>query len=152
MKRFGAIVVSLVLAGGVACKKEAPPPPPAPVTAPPTTAPAPVSVSTITLGNVIGTDKRVTVPTEKFAAKDTIYASVDTTGTGHAKLRALWTFVKGTKTAKVDETTLEFDSTGPATNEFHVAKPSGWPKGDYKVEVFLGDAALPVATRSFTVG
>jgi uncharacterized protein YfaS (alpha-2-macroglobulin family) len=37
-------------------------------------------------------------------------------------------------------------------NEFHISKPSGWPKGDYRLEVFLGDAESPAATRSFRVG
>ena len=55
-------------------------------------------------------------------------------------------------TAKVDETTIEFESSGPATNEFHISKPSGWPKGDYKVEVFLNDSPAPATTRTFKVG
>jgi hypothetical protein len=152
MKKLAAILVVLVVASGLACKKsEPPPPPPAPATVAPTPPPVP-SVSAVTLGNAIGADKRVTAPLEVFGAKDTIYASVDTSGTGHVKLRALWSFVKGEKTAKVDETTIEFDSSAPAVNEFHVAKPSGWPKGDYKVEIFLGDGAAPALTKSFKVG
>ncbi|HEY7409759.1 MAG TPA: hypothetical protein VII13_03395 [Vicinamibacteria bacterium] len=152
MKRHAAILVPLALVAGVACKKEPPPPPPPPpVTAPPTTMPAPVSVTTVTLGSAIGADKRVTAPSEAFGARDTIYAVVDTGGAGHATLRALWTFVKGDKTAKVDETTMEIDATGPAVNEFHVSKPSGWPKGNYKVEIFLNDAATPAATKTFKV-
>ena len=152
MKKITALMLALpVMAGSLACKKNEPPPPP-PVTAPATTLPAPVSVSGISLGNAIGEDKRVTASLETFGAKDTIYASVETAGAGHAKLRALWTFVKGEKTAKVDETTLEFDSTAPATNEFHIAKPSGWPKGDYRVEIFLNDGPTPAMTKTFKVG
>ncbi len=105
----------------------------------------------MTLGNAIGADKTVAAPMDTFGAKDTIYASVATAGTGHARLRALWSFVKGAKTAKVDETTIEFDSNGPASNEFHVSKPSGWPKGDYKVEIFLGDDPTPATTKAFKV-
>jgi hypothetical protein len=150
MKRLAAGLLPLLLVLGAACKKNEPPPPPPPTTT--TTLPAPVSVSGVTLGNAIGADKKVATPSDTFAAKDTIYASVETAGTGHAKLRALWSFVKGEKTAKVDETTIEFESAGPATNEFHVSKPSGWPKGDYKVEIFLGDAAAPAATGTFKVG
>lgn len=151
MRRIAATLLPvLALAGTLACKKAEPPPPP-PVTVPPTTAPAPVSVGGVTLGNAIGADKKVAQPLEAFGAKDTIYASVDTAGAGHAKVRALWSFVKGDKTAKVDETTVEFDSAGPATNEFHIAKPSGWPKGDYRVEVFLGDNAQAAVTKTFTV-
>jgi len=60
-----------------------------------------VSVSGVSLGNAVGEDKRVTASVEAFGAKDTIYAVVETAGTGHAKLRALWSFVKGDKTFKV---------------------------------------------------
>jgi hypothetical protein len=150
MKKIAAGLFPLLLLGSLAaCKKSEPPPPPPTTTA--TTLPAPVSVSGVTLGNAIGEDKRVAAPSDVFGAKDTIYASVETAGTGHARLRALWSFVKGEKTAKVDETTIEFDSSAPAVNEFHVTKPSGWPKGDYKVEIFLGDGDAPVAMKTFKV-
>ena len=69
----------------------------------------------------------------------------------HVKLRALWSFVKGDKTAKVNENTIEFDSTGPATNEFHVENSKGWPKGDYRVDIFLGDRETPAAAKTFKV-
>ncbi len=151
MKRLAATLLPVLLIGAQACQKEAPPPPPPPVTAPATTLPAPVSVVSVTVGNAIGADKKVSASVETLGVKDTIYAAVETAGTGHAKLRALWTFVKGDKTTKVDETTIEFDSSAPAVNEFHVAKPSGWPKGDYKVEIFLGDSATPVASKTFKV-
>jgi hypothetical protein len=155
MKRIAASIIPLLMVGTFACKKsEAPPPEPAPAPAaatPVESQPAPVSVAGVTLGNAIGADKKVGVPMETFGAKDTIYASVETSGVGHAKLRALWSFVKGGNTAKVDETTIELDATGPAVNEFHVAKPSGWPKGDYQVEIFLDDATAPAVTKTFTV-
>ena len=152
MKKIIAITIALPVLTTLACSKSEPPPPaPAETAAPATTLPAPVSVSAVAVGTAIGADKRVTAATETFSPKDTIYASVETAGAGHAKLRARWSFVKGDKTAKVDETTIEFDSAGPAVNEFHISKPSGWPKGDYKVEIFLGDAETPVAIRTFKV-
>ena len=154
MNKPTAIVLTLGVMGGlVACTKSEPPaPPPTTVAAPTTTLPAPVSVTAAVLGNAIGADKRVSAPMEAFGAKDTIYASVETAGTGRAKLRALWSFVKGDKTTKVDETTIEVDAAGPAVHEFHISKPSGWPKGDYKVEIFLGDATVPAVTKNFKVG
>ena len=152
MKKLIAITIALPVLTTLACSKsEAPPPAPAATLAPATTLPAPVSVSSVALGTAIGADKRVAAATETFSPRDTIYASVETAGSGHAKLRARWSFVKGDKTAKVDETALDLDATGPAVNEFHISKPSGWPKGDYKVEMFLGDAETPVAIRTFKV-
>jgi len=152
MKRLATSLIPLLLVAGACAKSEPPPPPPPPTTmAPATTLPAPVSVSSVAVGNAIGADKRVTAPSDTLGTKDTIYASVETAGTGHGKLRALWTFVKGDKTAKVDETTIEFDASGPAVNEFHISKPSGWPKGDYKLEVFLNDSATPALVKTFKV-
>ena len=145
------ITLLTLVALSTACgSKPAPPPPPVAVATPVPT-PAPPAVGAVSLGNAIGADKMVTAASETFAVKDTIYASVATTGAGHFKLRALWSFVKGDKTAKVNETTMEFDSTGPATNEFHVENSKGWPKGDYRVDIFLGDAEAPATTKTFKV-
>jgi hypothetical protein len=150
MKRAAIALTCLLPLAGLGCKKSEPPPP-APVTTPATTLPAPVSVAAVNLGNTLAADKHASGASEGFTAKDTIYASVETAGVGHAKLRALWSFVKGEKTAKVDETTIELDATGPTVNEFHIAKPSGWPKGDYRVEIFLNDGASPASTKAFKV-
>jgi len=154
MKKLTASLLPLLLLGVQGCKKEPPPPPPSTTlyVAPTTTQPAVVSVAGVTLGNGIDANKKITTAVDTFTPKETIYASVDTIGTGPAKLRALWSFVRGEKVAKVDETTIEVNATGPTTNEFHVSKPSGWPKGDYKVEIFLNDGAVPVQTKTFKVG
>jgi hypothetical protein len=147
-----ALVSLLLPLAALACGRSEPsPPPPTVAAAPTTTLPRPVFVASVTLGKELGPDKKVVAPMDSFGPKDTLYASVETGGAGKAKLRALWSFVRAGKTAKVDETTLEIDANGPAVNEFHVAKPSGWPKGEYKLEVFLDDAPQPAATKSFNV-
>jgi hypothetical protein len=152
MKKTGLVSLLLPLAA-IACGRSEPsPPPPTAAAAPTTTMPAPLSVASVTLGKELGPDKQVVAASETFGPKDTIYASVDTSGVGKGKLRALWTYVRGEKTSKVDETTIDVDATGPAVSEFHVSKPSGWPKGDYKVEVFLNDSTTPAATKTFKVG
>ncbi|HET9768202.1 MAG TPA: hypothetical protein VFS60_15215 [Thermoanaerobaculia bacterium] len=157
MKRAVVVcsVLALTLVAGLACKKKepAPPPPPPIALAPAETAvptPAVPTVASVTLGTAVGADKRVTAPVEVFVPSDTIYASVETTGAGPATLRAHWSFVRGDQTATVDDTTIQI--AGPGVSEFHVAKPSGWPPGDYKVEIFLGDQAAPAVTKSFHVG
>jgi len=149
---FAIAGLAAFVLGLAGCKKEAPPPPPpppAPKVEAPAPAPAPVSVASITLGKAIGADKKVTVAADTFAKADTIYASVDTTGTGNATLKAKWTYHKGDKTADVSESTDTIAATGPATTEFHVSKPSGWPPGDYQVEIFLGDKSA--GAKKFTV-
>jgi hypothetical protein len=154
MKRLTASLLPLLMLGVQGCKKQPPPPTPAPTmaTTTTTTQPAVVSVVSLTLGNAIDAEKKISSAVDTFTPKETIYASVDTVGTGPAKLRALWSFVRGEQVAKVDESTIEISPTGPSTSEFHVSKPSGWPKGDYKVEIFLDDAAVPAQTKTFKVG
>src|SRR5262245_46302209 len=102
MAKLTASLILVALVIGIAgCKKETPPPaappPPAPapqVQAPPPPPPAPavVTVSNITLGKALGADKKVTAPTDTFAKGDTIYAVVETTGSGNATLKAKWTY------------------------------------------------------------
>jgi len=146
-----ASVVALVACG----KKEPPappPPPPAPAPAPaPAPPPAPVGVtlSAVTLGKAVGADKKVTAASETFAKGDTIHASVDTTGAGSATLVARWTYSKDGKTVPVKEETLSITPTGPATSEFHISKPDGWPAGDYQVEVVVDGKTA--ASKSFKV-
>ena len=120
----------------------------------PTTMPAPatvgVAVNNVAVGNAIGADKKVQGAGTAIAANDTIYASVDTTGTGEATLKSRWTYVKDGKSTLVSEDTQRVSATGPATHEFHISKPDGWPKGDYQVEIFVNET--PAGTRSFSVG
>jgi hypothetical protein len=116
--------------------------------APPAT-PAVVSVKTVTVGKAIGADKRVTAPASSFAKSDTIYAAVETDGSGTAVLQAKWTYHKGEKVAVVNENSQTLAATGPAVTEFHISKPDGWPTGDYQVEVFLNNASA--GTQKFSV-
>lgn len=154
--RYLAVVFVSVFALVACGKKEEPAPPPPPPAAPapppaaaPAPAPAGVAVSTVALGKGIGADKKVTDATDTFAPKDTIYAAVDTTGTGTAKLDAKWTYTKDGKTVPVKEDTATIAPTGPATSEFHVSKPDGWPAGTYQVEILVDGKSA--ATKSFTV-
>jgi hypothetical protein len=146
--------VSIVLA---ACgKKEPPPPPPpppapapAPAPPPPPPSPAGVTLSSVSLGKAVGADKKVSAATEVFAKGDTIHASVDTTGAGSATVLAKWSFTKDGKTVPVKEESATINATGPATTEFHISKPDGWPAGDYQVEILVNGKTA--ATKSFKV-
>ncbi len=108
---------------------------------------APVRVADVTLGRGIGGDKRVTNQTDTFGTRDTIYASVRTTGTGSStRLTAHWMYEGG---QVVDERTETISPTGEAYTAFHISKPSGWPKGKYKLHVLLNGSE--VQTKEFTV-
>ncbi|HTY04263.1 MAG TPA: hypothetical protein VMC81_11100 [Rhodocyclaceae bacterium] len=154
---FKSTLALVALIALSACSKKeappAPPPPPAPAAAAPAPAPAPVvepvSVKQLVLANKLGADNKAVAPATAFAPADTIFAVVETAGTGKATLKALWTFHKGDKTAQVNEAQEELTLAGPASTEFHISKPSGWPKGDYQVEIFLNGTSA--ATEKFTV-
>ncbi|MGA9420725.1 MAG: hypothetical protein WBW61_00040 [Rhodanobacteraceae bacterium] len=120
-------------------------PPPAPANSMP--APAPLTVTSVQLGSAVGPDQQITAPTTTFAPKDTIYAAVSTTGTAsNATLAAKWTYQDG---QTVNESSQTIAPTGPATTTFHIAKPDGWPAGNYKVEISLnGTMAM---SKDFTV-
>ncbi|MGH7470527.1 MAG: hypothetical protein ACRENP_21490, partial [Longimicrobiales bacterium] len=64
----------------------------------------------------------------------------------NATLGARWLFEDG---QTVEETNQTISPTGAAVHEFHVSKPSGWPKGKYKVEVLLNGSK--VDTEEFEI-
>jgi hypothetical protein len=142
----GTLLVSTALMIAACGKKDepqtAPTPAPPPSAAPaPAPVPAGISVSSVTVGSAIGADKKVTVAADSFAPTDTMYVSVDTTGSGTAKLDAKWTYSKDGNVAVVKDDSMTINTTGPATHEFHVSKPDGWPAGDYEVVVMLDGKA-----------
>ena len=154
-----AVAVASVFALS-ACKKEEPMPAPkamptpstapAPAATPLETAPPaaqPVTVTAINLGNAIGADKNVTAASTTFAPNDTIYAAVATSGAAsNATLVARWTFGGD---QLVDETSESIAPTGNEVTSFHIAKPDGFPAGNYKIEVSLD--GNPVASKDFEV-
>ena len=148
MKKIYALgmMAALVLALGACNKKEEAPKPQS--TPAPTSAPG-VTVLTVTVGNAIGADKKVAQAADSFAKKDTIYASVDTTGAGAATLKAKWTYRADGKVAVVKEDAQTINPTGPASSEFHISKPDGWPAGNYQVEIFVADKSA--GTKTFAV-
>lgn len=144
------LTVSLSACG----KKEAPPPAavapaPVPVPATPAAASVPVAVKLISLGNQINAEKQVALVMSDFSARDIIYAAVETIGSGKASMKAVWTYHKAGKAILVNETRQEIEAAGPATTEFHISKPDGWPRGDYQLEIFLNGASAGM--QKFTV-
>jgi len=156
VKQSSSLVLVLgALVALAACgkKEEAPAPvvapAPPPVVSEPAPPPAPeaVSFSSLTLGNAVGADQKISMPATTFAPNDTIYAAVATTGAAsNAAIVARWTYGDG---QLVDEGSQSIAPTGPATTTFHVSKPDGWPVGKYKVEITID--GNPVASQEFEV-
>lgn len=159
-QRSHATTLIVALTGALALsacgKKEEPAPPPvtpAPAPAPPQTTPpppvsAPVSVTSVDLGNAVDeSGKKITHSVTTFSTKDTIYASVATTGSAPTTtLMAKWTFGAATP---VSESTETIAPDGNNVTTFHIAKADGWPVGAYKVEILMDGKS--VATKDFTV-
>ena len=142
---FIAAIASVAIVG---CKKkeEAPPvaaPAPTPVETAPPPAPAPTaSVTAVDLGSAVGPDLKVTTATATFKPKDTIYASITTSTSDPAatvpgKLGVQWTYNDASGPMSVNQESKDVAFTGAGTNEFHIAKPDGFPVGKYKVDVSL---------------
>jgi hypothetical protein len=143
------IIFAAALLAVPACSKKEAPATPATPTVGQAGAPAaaPFAVSAITLGKQIGADKKVTEQGSVFAPGDTIYASVSTTGASPSvALTARWTYDDG---QLVNESQQTIAPTGPSVTEFHIAKASGWPVGNYKVEISTPGGSL--GSKSFEV-
>jgi hypothetical protein len=147
-----AVAVAVAFAG---CRREqAPPAPPdAPEARPPVEAAPPPNakapgeaaasarVSSVQLGSALDASKRVVEPKSAFAPTDTIYASVDTTGSeAPVRLTARWTSEDGQVVNESSKTA----GAEPSTTEFEITKPSGWPAGSYQVEILANGATASV--------
>ncbi len=150
-----ALGAALLLSACNKNKEESPPmettPPVTQTTPPPVTEAPPaamsVSVTSITLGNQVDASQNVSTPSGSFAPTDTVYASVATTGTSQsATLSAKWTYQDG---QTVNESSQTIAPNGDAVTTFHIAKPDGWPAGNYKVQISLDGNV--VQSKDFTI-
>ena len=106
-----------------------------------------LQVADVTIGRSVSADKRVADQTDTFSARDTVFASIHTTGTTqNANLATRWTFQDG---QVVNESTETISPTGDAYTEFHIFKPSGWPAGKYTLHVLVN--GQEVQTKDYTV-
>jgi hypothetical protein len=149
MRKILVVVISALAVALGACGKKDEPPKTTTSPPPPATAPAGVAVGTVSVGNSIGADRKIVGSSATIVPRDTIYVSIDTMGTGEATLKSRWTYLKGGQSTLVKEDTQKVSTSGPATHEFHISKPDGWPKGEYQVEVFVNDTLA--GTRKFNV-
>ena len=93
-----------------------------------------VTVTEISLGRALETNRRVAQPREDFAPADTVYASIVTEGSARRV---------------VSESSLAIAPSGVTVSEFHVSRPEGLPRGRYQVEILLDGASA--GKRGFSV-
>ena len=129
-------------------KKEAPPADSAAAAPAP---PPPAMVTTIETGKTIGADKRIMDTTSTFAPRDTMYVAVVTSNaSGGNTLKTVVTFQDGQVVDSSSQTVAApMTAGGTSVTEFHLVKASGWPTGDYTVEVWLDGQTA--GTRRLTV-
>jgi hypothetical protein len=101
------------------------------------------SASTANISDLkLGKDKEVTQAATTFAAGDTVYAEATISNApSKVKVKGQLTVedVEGQQAGPTGlEKTIDLDGSGTATFTFS-PPPSGWPKGKYKVEVFMLD-------------
>ncbi len=139
-------ISALTIAG---CRRDEVPPADSAAAAP---APPPAAVvTTIETGRTIDANKRIVDTASTFAPRDTVYVSVVTNNaTPSTTLKKITTFQTG---QVVDSSTqvvaIPMTTGGASVTEFHLVKPSGWPTGDYTVEIWLDGQSA--GTRTFTV-
>jgi hypothetical protein len=120
---------------------------PEPGPSPSPTLRADVSVTEISLGRALETNRRVAQLREDFAPADTVYVSVVTDGSARrVLLKARWTYERS---EVVSESSLDVAPSGMTVSEFHVSRPEGMPRGRYQVEIFLDGASA--GKRDFSV-
>ncbi len=132
--RRGAIVTSAVLSGAMSgCTADASQEARAAVVIERVT--DPLRVVAVEVGHGIGPDQRVVDVTAEFQSPDTVYASVVMVGRAEsAMLKARWTEESG---RLLEEMVRTISPSGEAVAEFHLAQPSGWATGTYRVEIVL---------------
>ena len=106
----------------------------------------PLEVSTIQLGRRLNSDNSVAEHTTSFRPDDTIYVSVLTAGPGAGTIGVRWLY-GGSLISEPEQAVVYRDQ---AATEFHIQNSGGFPRGGYRVEVFLDGE--PVGTRNFRVG
>ena len=105
----------------------------------------PLQLNTIQLGRGLNPDNTLTGFTTRFKPTDTIYVAVLTTAAGSGKIKARWLYAG--RLVSEPEQTVTYR--GPASTEFHIQDTSGFPAGDYTVELFIDDKS--VGTKPFRV-
>ncbi len=93
-------------------------------------------VDDLELGRSVDANKKVTNGVDDFNPNDTIYLSVKTDGAAaDSEVKVRWTYGDQGQLVKEEKHTIP--AGGEAWTEFHIAKPSGFPKGDYQVTAFV---------------
>jgi len=105
----------------------------------------PLQLETIQTGKSLNSDNSVGTITTRFKPDDTLFVAILTKGAGAGKLGVKWTYAGRV----VSEDARDVSYRDTAATEFHIKNSSGFPPGDYGVEVFIDGKS--VGTRPLKV-
>ena len=105
----------------------------------------PLRVTTIQTGRSLNSDRSVGNHTTRFRPDDTMFVSVLTDGPGSGTIGVRWRYAG----RLVSEESKDVSYRDHAATEFHIQNSSGFPNGEYSVEVLVD--GKPFATRTLRV-
>ncbi len=106
----------------------------------------PLQLANIQIGRALNPDRSIASITTLFKPSETIYVSVQTTGTAPGTIGVKWMY----QGRVVDEPVKQVDYDGPNSTAFHIQNSGRFPEGAYSVDVFIN--GVQVGTRAFKVG
>jgi hypothetical protein len=106
---------------------------------------SPLRVTTIQTGRSLNSDRSVGNHTTRFKPDDTMFVSVLTDGPGSGAIAARWRY----SGRLVSEESKDVSYRDHAATEFHIQNSSGFPPGEYSVEILVDGKSF--ATRSLRV-
>ncbi len=106
----------------------------------------PLQLANIQTGRSLNSDGSIASITTLFKPSETIYVSVQTTGSAPGTIGVRWMY----NDRVIDEPVKQVDFTGPASTEFHMQSSGGFAEGDYTVDILINGEK--VGSRAFKVG
>ncbi len=106
---------------------------------------APLALANIQTGRALNQDGSVASISTLFKPNETIYVSVQTTGSAPGTISVQWKF----QGRVIDEPTKQIDPSGPTSTSFQLQNAARFPEGDYSADIFIN--GQQVGSRSFKV-
>ena len=106
---------------------------------------APMELANIQTGRSLNQDGSIAAISTQFKPNETIYVSVQTTGSAPGTIGVQWKY----QGRVIDEPTKQVDPSGPASTSFQLQNSARFPVGDYSVDIFIN--GQQVGSRNFRV-
>lgn len=106
----------------------------------------PLQLANIQIGRSLNQDNSIASISTLFKPNETIYVSVQTTGTAAGTVGVRWKY----QGRVIDEPVKQISPSGPTSTSFQLQNSGGFPAGDYSVDVLINGEE--VGSRNFRVG